>query len=245
MAEKLKSDKPIAILIDAENVLQPDLMAGLLLRLQMHGTVGLKRAYGNLGAIEKWKKVAIEFGIQPMLQFNPNDKGNASDFALTIDAMDLLHSDRFGAFCIVSSDSDFVPLVTRLRAEGLPVYGCGEAKKTVETRKSYDDFFEVETLLRSAKSPPKKNAPAKKKAADSSRIEPSNAVLDRVAKVVAAAGGKKAKITLTGLGQRLKKDFPEFRIKDYHYATLGKFLAAFPERFEFSSEDGKSHVKLP
>lgn len=243
--EAVLSGKPIAVLIDAENVLQPDLVSGLLSRLTAHGRVGLMRAYGNMGAIEKWKSVSIEFGIQPMLQFNPTDKGNASDFALTIDAMDLLHSDRFGAFCIVSSDSDFVPLVTRLRAEGLPVYGCGEAKKTVETRKSYDDFFEVETLLKSAKSPPKKNAPEKKKAADSGRIEPSNAVLDHVAKVVATAGGKKAKITLTGLGQRLKKDFPEFRIKDYHYASLGKFLAAFPGRFEFSTKDGKSYVKLP
>jgi hypothetical protein len=242
-------------------------MPGLIKALEQFGVVGLKRVYGNATAIEKWRMCAIEFGIQPMLQFNPMGKENASDFALTIDAMDLLHGGGFSAFCIVSSDSDFVPLATRIRAAGLPVYGCGEAKKTVASRAAYTDFIAVESLLTpkpgpavpepvaktapklgpaaKAKPTPKEKSPSKAATAPAKR-EPTKETLQKIRQVIESAGGGTQKVTTESLGQRLKKEFPTFSCKDYQRATLGKFLSAYPDHFDFSEPDdsGKSHVKL-
>lgn len=240
--EAVLSGKPIAVLIDAENVLQPDLVSGLLSRLTAHGRVSLMRAYGNLGAIEKWKSVSIEFGIQPMLQFNPNDKGNATDFALTIDAMDLLHSGRFGAFCIVSSDSDFVPLVARLRAEGLPVYGCGETKKTVETRKAYDVFFDVDALV---KSKPKSKSVETKAAKPKPKVHkpiPSRLFM----KVVKSLAKEDGRSPLAEVEAQVKASDPKFSPAKYGYETVREMFEE-SDLFVFVPKRGKrkAYVKLP
>lgn len=236
--------KPIAVLIDAENVLQPDLVESLIEKLAMLGPVGLKRVYGNEKALEKWKCVAMQFGIQPMLQFNPPNGKNATDFAITIDAMDLLYRRRFGAFCIVSSDSDFIPLARRIQAEGLAVYNCGEDKKTIESRRSYTGFFSVESLLKPrVKETKAKKSTAKEKAAN--RVV-TNAELECVRRVLVKSKGGAQEMLLTSFGQKLKKELPEFEAKNYGHAGLKKFLKAHPSLFDVSDKGaaGKTYVKL-
>ncbi len=242
MSEQLSSTKPIAVLIDAENVSRPDLMEALLLQLRAHGTVGLKRAYGNAVAIENWKDVAVEYGIQPMLQFNLNKKGNASDFALTIDAMDLLHSCRFGAFCIVSGDSDFVPLVTRLRADGLAVFGCGHANTKVETRKAYDAFFDVDALVKPrSKSKAVKTTAAKLKPKGRKPI-PSKLFLS----IIKSLAGEDGHSLFAEIEAKIQERRPEFDPTAYGYVSLREMFEE-SEAFDFVAKRGKhkAYVKLP
>ena len=136
-----------AVLVDADNV-PAARIGGVLAEVATIGTASVKRMYGdwttpNLAA---WKQVASEHVIQPIQQF-ANTKGkNATDSALIIDAMDLLYTRRFGGFCIVSSDSDFTRLASRIREEGVTVYGFGERKTPESFRNACDRFFYIEVL---------------------------------------------------------------------------------------------------
>ena len=123
----MDSSMKLAGLIDADNA-QASVIEGLLAEVSLYGEATVKRIYGdfttpNLGG---WRLKLSEHAIQPIQQYRNTVGKNASDSALIIDAMDLLHSRRFEGFCLVSSDSDFTRLVTRIREDGLIVFGFGE-----------------------------------------------------------------------------------------------------------------------
>ena len=115
-----------AVLIDADNV-SATALTGLLAEVANYGVAMVKRIYGDwtLPNLKSWKEQLLEHAIQPIQQFDLTKGKNATDIALVIDAMDLLHSGRFDGFCLVSSDSDFTRLASRLREEGADVYGFG------------------------------------------------------------------------------------------------------------------------
>ena len=110
----------LAVLIDADNA-QPSIVDGLLSEIAKYGTANVKRIYGDwtLSGLKGWKEVLLEYSIQPIQQFGYTSGKNATDSALIIDAMDLLYTDKFDGFCIVSSDSDFTKLASRIREAGL------------------------------------------------------------------------------------------------------------------------------
>lgn len=122
----------IALLIDADNA-PASRIDVVLAELARHGIANVRRAYGNWKSpnLQKWEQALHPNAIQPIQQFALSSGKNASDMAMVVDAMDLLHSGRFDAFAIVSSDADFTPLVMRLRAQNMRVFGFGE-KKTPE-----------------------------------------------------------------------------------------------------------------
>ena len=122
----------IALLIDADNAPAAKIDA-VLSELAKHGVANVRRAYGNWKSqnLLRWEAVLHPNAIQPIQQFAYSSGKNASDMAMVVDAMDLLHSGRFDAFAIVSSDADFTPLAMRLRAQNMHVFGFGE-KKTPE-----------------------------------------------------------------------------------------------------------------
>ncbi len=122
----------IALLIDADNAPASKIDV-VLAELASHGIANVRRAYGNWKSptLQKWEQALHPNAIQPMQQFALSTGKNASDMAMVVDAMDLLHTGRFDAFAIVSSDADFTPLVMRLRAHDMRVFGFGE-KKTPE-----------------------------------------------------------------------------------------------------------------
>lgn len=137
----------LAVLIDADNA-QADLFEALQAEVAKYGVASVKRIYGdwtqpNLG---KWKKKLIEHAIQPMQQFSYTTGKNSTDSALIIDAMDLLYTGKFDGFCLVSSDSDFTRLATRLRESGMTVYGFGEKKTPRAFIGACDKFVYVENL---------------------------------------------------------------------------------------------------
>jgi uncharacterized LabA/DUF88 family protein len=119
----------LALLIDADNA-QPSITEGLLSEVAKYGLASVKRIYGDWTTpnLIGWKSVLLEHSIQPVQQFRYTVGKNATDSAMIIDAMDLLYTKRFEGFCLVSSDSDFTRLASRIREEGLLVYGFGEKK---------------------------------------------------------------------------------------------------------------------
>ena len=125
MSAKTRPDR-LAVLIDAQNISQ-QVLDRLFSTIETLGTPSVKRAYGDFSEprMKCWETELSKRAIQAIQQFNTTTGKNASDIALVIDAMDLLHTGRYDGFCIVSGDSDFTRLASRLRADGVFVYGFG------------------------------------------------------------------------------------------------------------------------
>src|SRR5260221_1275762 len=137
----------LAVLIDADNA-QPSIVEGLRAEVAKFGTAHVKRAYGDWTgtSLKGWKDQLLAQSIQPIQQFAYTSGKNATDAAMVIDAMDLLYSGRFDGFCIVSSDSDFTRLASRIRESGLTVYGFGEHKTPKPFVAACDKFIYTENL---------------------------------------------------------------------------------------------------
>ncbi len=137
----------LAILIDADNS-QPRIIEGLLEEIANYGVASVKRIYGDWtnSQLSGWKKMLLEHGIQPIQQFAYTQGKNSTDSAMIIDAMDLLYTKNFDGFCIVTSDSDFTRLASRIRENGLIVYGFGEKKTPKSFMGACDKFIYTENL---------------------------------------------------------------------------------------------------
>ncbi|KAI1022136.1 hypothetical protein LB504_007317 [Fusarium proliferatum] len=138
----------LAVLIDADNA-SAAMIAFVLAEFAKYGTTFVKRAYGDWTSnrLNSWKPQLLHNSIHPMQQFAYTYGKNATDSAMIIDAMDLLYSNKFDGFCIVSSDSDFTRLASRIRESGLVVYGCGERKTPKPFVTACDKFVYVENLV--------------------------------------------------------------------------------------------------
>lgn len=149
----MATNAKLAVLIDADNdgalVIQE-----LLAEVSRYGTATIKRAYGNWTTpqLQSWKEVLNKLAIQPIQQFSYTTGKNASDSALIIDAMDVLHSKQVDGFCIFSSDSDFTRLATRIRESGLVVYGFGR-RTTPEAFVAACDKFVYTEILKASTAP--------------------------------------------------------------------------------------------
>nr|WP_221938292.1 NYN domain-containing protein [Mycobacterium sp. KBS0706] len=140
-----------AILIDADNT-SPRIAAGLFEEVAKFGEASVRRIYGDFSSqrLKSWADILQKYAIDPYQQFAYTTGKNASDITLVIDAMDLLHSGRFDGFCLVSSDSDFTRLASRLREQGADVYGFGEQKTPESFRQACRRFIYTENLLSEA-----------------------------------------------------------------------------------------------
>lgn len=147
---KIESEEPtarLAVLIDADNA-QASVIEGILAEVAKFGEATVKRIYGDFTSpnSSSWKKVLQKYAIKPMQQFAYTTGKNATDSTLIIDAMDLLYTRKFDGFCLVTSDSDFTGLATRLREEGLTVLGFGENKTPAAFRNACHKFIFTEVL---------------------------------------------------------------------------------------------------
>src|SRR3954463_4205425 len=138
----------LAVLIDADNT-SPQIAGGLFEEVAKFGEASVRRIYGDFSnqRLKSWTGILQKYAIDPYQQFAYTTGKNASDIALVIDAMDLLHSGRFDGFCLVSSDSDFTRLASRLREQGADVYGFGEQKTPESFRQACRRFIYTENLL--------------------------------------------------------------------------------------------------
>ena len=143
----MENTDKLAVLIDADNA-QPSIVDSLQAEIANYGVASVKRIYGDWTSpsLKGWKEVLLEHSIQPIQQFAYTKGKNATDSAMIIDAMDLLYTGNFNGFCIVSSDSDFTKLASRIREAGLMVYGFGEKKTPSPFVAACDKFIYTEVL---------------------------------------------------------------------------------------------------
>lgn len=216
----------VAVLIDADNV-SPNWIEQVLKEAGTLGTLALKRVYGDFSRHEKsWRELCARFAIHPVQQF-PNTKGkNASDIAMVIDAMDLLHSQRYTSFCLVSSDSDFSRLATRLREDGVQVWGFGEQKTPEAFVKACSKFVYVEILQPSAT----EESDAASEAGgeqDNRQLLPVDRKLKRLlSDAIAQISDDDGWTNLGSLGSLLVQVRPDFDARNYGYSKLSSLIKA-------------------
>ena len=211
----------LAVLIDADNA-QPSIVDGLLSEIAKYGTANVKRIYGDwtLSGLKGWKEVLLEYSIQPIQQFGYTSGKNATDSALIIDAMDLLYTDKFDGFCIVSSDSDFTKLASRIREAGLFVYGFGE-KKTPKAFVSACDKFIFTEVLRS-----KDDYSEKIKRRTTNELKKDTKLVNLLRNAVEASSDDSGWAHLAAVGSNVAKQAPEFDPRNYGYKKLGDLASA-------------------
>jgi uncharacterized protein (TIGR00288 family) len=143
----MKTDQNIALLIDCDNVSHNGI-AGVLSELAKYGIINIRRAYGNWKSkqLNGWEEKLHPFAIKPIQQFPYTQGKNATDAAMIIDAMDLLYEKKIDAFALMTSDSDFTPLVMRILSNGLKVYGFGEKKTPPPFVNACSQFIFTENL---------------------------------------------------------------------------------------------------
>ena len=211
----------LAVLIDADNA-QPAIVDGLLSEIAKYGTANVKRIYGDwtLPGLKGWKEVLLEYSIQPIQQFGYTSGKNATDSALIIDAMDLLYTAKFDGFCIVSSDSDFTKLASRIREAGLFVYGFGE-KKTPKAFVSACDKFIFTEVLRS-----QDEYSEKIKRRTTNELKTDTKLVNLLRNAVEASSDDSGWAHLASVGSNVAKQAPEFDPRNYGYKKLGELAAA-------------------
>lgn len=211
----------IALVIDADNVSYKYLDI-LLSELKNFGKLSYKRVYGDFTAPDKqsWKKAVNEYGLIPVQQFSCITGKNTTDFALVIDVMDILYSKNVDCVCIVSSDSDFNRLVTRLKENNIFVIGAGESKTNKSFIKNYDRFIMLDKLFDLALD--KKEEKPEPKAADDKNdkkeenVPTLKAILKTVDKIIGEEeDDEEGWAYLATVIQKLYKEYPEFSPKFY------------------------------
>jgi uncharacterized LabA/DUF88 family protein len=217
----MENSDRLAVLIDADNA-QPSIVDGLLSEIANFGTASVKRIYGDWTSpgLKGWKEVLLEHSIQPMQQFAYTKGKNATDSAMIIDAMDLLYTNNFNGFCIVSSDSDFTKLASRIRESGLLVYGFGEKKTPAPFVSACDKFIYTEVLR--AKSD--ESAAIVKKS--SSELKKDTKLIRLLRDAVNTSSDDSGWAHLGPVGSTIAKQSPDFDPRNYGYGKLGELVAA-------------------
>src|SRR3954449_13483766 len=212
----------LAILIDADNT-SPKLIKEMFEELASYGTITVKRAYGDWTNphLNGWRDVLLGNAISPQQQFAYTYGKNATDSALIIDAMDLLYSGNVEGFAIVSSDSDFTPLATRLRESGMRVIGVGQRKTPKAFVEACERFVFLEVLAgeRAAVT-----EPVKEEKDDQPR--PIQSVLTKALNRVDTDDDDWA--SLNALGNHLNRTDPSFDARNYGFAKLSDLVKAQP-----------------
>ena len=215
------NDRRLAVLIDADNA-QSGVLAGLLEEVAKYGIAQVRRIYGDWTRpnLAGWKELLLEHSIQPRQQFAYTTGKNATDAAMIIDAMDLLHSGRFDGFCLVSSDSDFTPLAARIRESGLKVYGFGEKKTPNPFVAACDKFIYTELLVAPTADPDQQMVrPTKELRGDTGLVSLlRNAVKD--------SAGDDGWASLSLVGTTVNKRAPQFDQRNYGYEKLSELIKA-------------------
>jgi uncharacterized LabA/DUF88 family protein len=217
----MENTDKLAVLIDAENA-QPSIVDGLLAEIANYGIASVKRIYGDWTGpgLKGWKEVLLQHSIQPMQQFAYTKGKNSTDSAMIIDAIDLLYTGNFNGFCIVSSDSDFTKLASRIRESGLLVYGFGE-KKTPSAFVSACDKFIYTEVLRATTD---ENEAIDKKS--SNELKGDAKLVGLLRNAVEASSDDSGWAMLAHVGSNIAKQSPEFDSRNYGYAKLGELVAA-------------------
>jgi len=258
----------IALLIDADNASAAHFDSVMTVLAEL-GTVNIRRAYGNWSkaTLKTWAALSVAHAIEPQQQFDLTKGKNATDMKMTIDAMDLMASGRVDGFGLMSSDSDFTPLATRIRQQGIPVYGFGSANTPEGFRRACTRFLNVAALKPAeipvaAKAPvrkatpasaaPAKAAPAKVAAAPvtpppAPAPAPAKAVDAEVVRLLIdaydeAKRDERGFVALGPVGQRVGNR-SSFDVRNYGFKRLSDLVGAIPNFITEVREGGQTWIK--
>lgn len=256
--------KKIVVLIDADNT-QLKMLELVFQEISTHGRIVVKRAYGNWkkGTLKDWENEMKRLAIKPVQQFDYVSGKNATDIALAIDAMELLHSEIYDGFIIVSSDSDYTPLVIKLRESGVYVIGVGERKTPEPFRNSCDQFLFLENLYPSDN----KNHNSDTDLDDDNASQTTTSGFDNIMDNIEISNDldstndekilhdllKKAWetyqddeefVNISSAGPYIKRVKPDFDIRTYGFKKLPEFIKAFDDIYEYKTYKGKGKVTI-
>ena len=218
MASEARSPR-LAVLIDADNA-SAKIADGLFEEIAKFGEASVRRIYGDFSRphSKAWADILSKHAIIPQQQFAYTTGKNASDITLVIDAMDLLHSGRFDGFCLVSSDSDFTRLASRIREQGVDVFGFGEQKTPESFRQACRRFVYTENLVAGASGSDQEAIPATKP------LEPPGKATPIIKRAFAQVESEDGWIPLGTVGQQLYKIMPDFDPRTYGFRQLSALV---------------------
>jgi hypothetical protein len=232
------TDLRLAVLIDADNV-PPGRIKAMLEEIAKYGTPTFKRIYGDWTSSNKsvWKSFLLPHAITPIQQYSYTTGKNASDSALIIDAMDILYTGKVDGFCIVSSDSDFTRLATRLREAGMRVFGMGEKKTPLPFIAACDKFIYIEILdipvrednasMAVSRAHKKSTAPAAAQAKPISKV--TSELVKLFMDTINDLAGEDGWVFLGNLGLLVIKKQPDFDPRNYGYKKLTQLVKSMPD----------------
>lgn len=236
----IERQKRLAVLIDADNA-QATIIKNLLDEVAKYGVASVKRIYGNWTTpqLQGWKDVLLSNSIIPIQQFNYTTKKNATDSALIIDAMDLLHTGRFDGFCLVSSDSDFTRLASRIRESGLMVYGFGEEKTPKAFVDACDKFIYTE-ILRPTE-PAGTAAPVYRHVTVFKDMKKDLKFLKQLKNSIEDSSDEQGWAELGLVGQNIQKKSPEFDARNYGFRKFFDIIRSL-DMFEIDERQSRDNV---
>lgn len=236
----------LAVLIDGDNI-SSTYVKEMMEEIAKYGNPTIKRIYGDWTKpnLANWKQVLLENAISPIQQYGYTSGKNATDSAMIIDAMDILYSEKVNGFCLVSSDSDFTRLATRLREAGMMVLGIGEKKTPNPFIAACDKFIYIEILKYQNDDDDEEddsNKSSKKKKEDIDKITPQ--VIRLITSTIADLADEDGWAFLGDVGSLLQKKQPNFDSRNYGFQKLTPLINSI-KKFEIEQrESPKGKYKL-
>ena len=241
----MQNEYRLAVLIDADNVPYSNIK-NVMEEITKYGTPTFKRIYADWTkpTVSGWKKVLLENAITPIQQYSYTSGKNSSDSALIIDAMDILYSGKVDGFCIISSDSDFTRLATRLREAGMKVYGIGQKKTPQPFIIACDKFIYME-IIDSEDEIEESNTPAKKANAkpNANFDKVGREVLKLISTTINDLADETGWAFLGDIGNLMLKKQPNFDPRNFGFGKLNLLLNSLPQ-FEVEKRDNSYGTKL-
>ncbi len=227
----METELKLAVLIDADNVPYSN-VKGILEEIAKYGTPTFKRIYGDWTkpTLSGWKTVLLENAITPIQQYSYTSGKNSSDSALIIDAMDILYTGQVDGFCIISSDSDFTRLATRLREAGKKVFGIGEKKTPHAFIAACNKFIFIEILQAELREEPptSKPGPRKTRKKPEPSAPPGNVLNKLVINSINDLAEEDGWVFLSSLGNHIIKKEPSFDPRNYGFKKLFDIIKNIP-----------------
>lgn len=240
----LETEKTIALLIDADNA-EEKKMKSVIMQISAFGRIVVKRAYGNWtkDVLKNWESDFRELAIKPIQQIDYVKGKNATDMALTIDAMDFLYTSKYDTYAIVSSDSDFTPLAIKLREAGKFVIGVGKKTTSEAFIQSCDKFIsteDLETII------DEQNADFQSTEIREDKHNKKNELDELLSLIVSTQEyqDEDGFINLVDAGTYIKRVKPDFNIKSYGSKKLSEYIKQKSNLYEMKKYEGKGGVNI-
>ncbi|GJQ63969.1 MAG: hypothetical protein SCALA702_30220 [Melioribacteraceae bacterium] len=232
----VKKELKLAVLIDADNIPYSNIK-GMLDEIAKYGVPTIKRIYGDWTkpTVSGWKPALLQHAITPVQQYSYTTGKNSTDSAMIIDAMDILHSEKVDGFCLVTSDSDFTRLATRLRESGMLVIGLGEKKTPNPFIVACDKFIYIEIIESEEISDP---APSEKQTKSKKQYDKVDKRFIKLIKTtIDDLADDDGWAFLAEVGSLIIKKKPDFDPRNYGFAKLTPFIKSLTDHFEVDVRD--------